>query len=44
MGVVKAEYLVAQDSDGGEEQNVKFIPPEPSGNDLGGVTEDERRN
>lgn len=43
MGVVKAEYLVAQDSNSDEEQNVKFIPPEPSGNDLGGITEDERR-
>lgn len=43
MTVVKAEYLVAQDSESGEEQNVKFIPPEPSGADLGGITEDERK-
>ena len=43
MAVVKAEYLVAQDSESGEEQNVKFIPPEPSGTDLGGITEEERK-
>ena len=41
MTVVKAEYLVAQDSESGEEQNVKFIPPEPSDGDLGGISKED---
>lgn len=39
---VKAKYLTSIDEDTGQQVNVQFIPPEPSGNDLGGITEGER--
>lgn len=39
---VKAKYLTSIDEDTGQQVNVQFIPPEPSGNDLGGITEEER--
>lgn len=42
MAKVKAEYLLAKDETTGEEQQVQFIPPEPSGNDLGGISQSER--
>lgn len=38
MAKVKAEYLLAKDETTGEEQQVQFIPPAPSGNDLGGIS------
>lgn len=41
MAVVKAEYLVAKDSESGEEQNVKFVPPAPSDGDLGGISKED---
>lgn len=41
MTVVKAEYLVTQDSESGEEQNVKFVPPVPSDGDLGGISKED---
>lgn len=43
MAKVKAKYLLAKDETTGEEQQVQFIPPEPSSADLGGVTEEERK-
>lgn len=41
MTFVKAEYLVTQDSESGEEQNVKFVPPVPSDGDLGGISKED---
>ena len=39
---VKAKYLTSIDEDTGQQVNVQFVPPEPSGGDLGGITEEER--
>lgn len=39
---VKAKYLASVDEDTGQQVNVQFIPPEPSGSDLGGITKEER--
>ena len=43
MADVKAEYLKAVDKNTKEVHNVRFIPPEPEGSDLGGITEEERQ-
>ena len=42
MKEVKAEYIVSEDKDTKEEVHVKMIPPEPEGEDLGGITHEER--
>ena len=39
----KAEYFVAEDIETKEEIHVKIIPPQPEGDDLGGITEEERK-
>lgn len=39
----KAEYFVAEDIETKEEVRVKIIPPQPEGDDLGGITEEERK-
>lgn len=39
----KAEYFVAEDIETKEEIYVKVIPPQPEGDDLGGITEEERK-
>lgn len=39
----KAEYFVAVDIETKEEVYVKVIPPQPEGDDLGGITEEERK-
>lgn len=39
----KAEYFVAVDIETKEEIYVKVIPPQPEGDDLGGITEEERK-
>lgn len=39
----KAEYFVAEDTETKEEIHVKIIPPQPEGDDLGGITEEERK-
>lgn len=38
----KAEYFVAVDIETKEEIYVKVIPPQPEGDDLGGITEEEK--
>jgi hypothetical protein len=38
----KAEYFVAEDIETKEEIYVKVIPPQPEGDDLGGITEEEK--
>jgi hypothetical protein len=39
----KAEYFVAVDIETKEEIYVKVIPPQPEGDDLGGITKEERK-
>jgi hypothetical protein len=39
----KAEYFVAEDAETKEEIYVKVIPPQPEGDDLGGITEEEKK-
>lgn len=39
----KAEYFVAVDIETKEETYVKVIPPQPEGDDLGGITEEEKK-
>lgn len=39
----KAEYFVAEDIETKEEVYVKVIPPQPEGDDLGGITEEEKK-
>ena len=38
---VKAEYFNAKDKATGEMKKIQFIPPAPSGGDLGGISEEE---
>ena len=40
MGYVKAEYLEALNKNTNQVEQVKFIPPSPEGDDLGGVSEE----
>lgn len=42
MKEVKAEYIVSKDDVTDEEVHVQMIPPEPEGEDLGGITYAER--
>ena len=42
MKEVKAEYIVSKDDVTNEEVHVQMIPPEPEGEDLGGITYDEK--
>lgn len=42
MKEVKAEYIVSEDKETKEEVHVRMIPPEPEGEDLGGITHDEK--
>lgn len=42
MKEVKAEYLIGEIEETGEEVHARMIPPEPEGEDLGGITHDER--
>lgn len=37
----KAEYFLAKDKETGEKKEVQFIPPAPSGGDLGVISEEE---
>lgn len=41
MARVKAEYFNAKDKATGEIKEVQFIPPEPSGGDLGGISQEK---
>lgn len=38
---VKAEYLNAIDKATGETKEIQFIPPAPSGGDLGGISQEK---
>lgn len=42
MEKVKAEYIIVTDEDTGEQKQAQMIPPEPEGNDLGGITMEEK--
>lgn len=42
MKEVKAEYIVSKDDVTDEDVHVQMIPPAPEGEDLGGITHDER--
>lgn len=41
MARVKAEYLNAKDKATGEAKEIQFIPPKPSGGDLGGISQEK---
>ena len=42
MEKVKAEYIIVTDEDTGEQKQAQMIPPEPAGDDLGGITMEEK--
>lgn len=42
MKEVKAEYLIGEIEETGEEVHARMIPPEPEGKDLGGITYEEK--
>lgn len=41
MKEVKAEYIVSKDKATEEEVHVRMIPPEPEGEDLGGISKEK---
>ena len=44
MAIVKAKYLECEDKDTRQTVQVQMIPPQPEGDDLGGITLEEKEN